>query len=297
MKPMRSCAPTESYPVQFPCLVSLKIDGIRIVKHEGKALTKSLKPVPNKTIARWVEEHLFDGADGEIISGPPNSEKVYTETFSAVMTVGGEPEFAVYLFDLHDQPNLYATERMKLLQHKVARLPDEVRNKVVVVEKMLVYNKETLDSMFADALASGYEGLITQDPAGFYKHGRCTPKSATQMKLKADEESEGEIISLYEALHNINEAFVNDVGESERSTAKDGMIPKGTLGGFVLKDVKTGAVFNCGGGKLTHAERQAVWDTRTSFIGKLVRYKHLNIGVKDAPRHPRWIGWASELNL
>lgn len=297
MKPMRSCAPTESYPVQFPCYASYKIDGIRIVKHEGKALTKSLKPVPNKTIARWVECNLPDGVDGEIISGQPNQEDVYTKTFTAAMTIEGTYEFSIYLFDLHNLPKAYATERYNALKSLVSNLSDPVKAVVKVVDKRVLNTQAEFDAMYAEALDLGYEGLVTQSLDGLYKHGKCTPKEGTQLKHKADAEEEGRIIALYEAMQNGNIAYTNEVGETKRSTDRSGLAPKGTLGGMTLEDVKTGVVFNCGCGKLTHEERQEIWNNQQGTLGKLVRYKFLTIGVKDAPRHPRWIGWASELNL
>ena len=303
MKPMRSCAPTESYPVQFPCYGSYKIDGIRIVKHEGKALTKSLKPVPNKTIARWVEHNLPDGVDGEIISGPPNQADVYTKTFTAAMTIEGAYEFSIYLFDLHNMPKAYATERYNALKSLVSNLSDSVKAVAKVVDKRVLNTQAEFDAMYNEALALGYEGLVTQSLDGLYKHGKCTPKENIQLKHKPEEDADFRLVGIYEAMHNGNDAFTNEVGETSRSTHQEGLTGLGMVGGFEAVDVETGIPFKVAPGKLSHADRIAIWQDWLKepgkWVGKLGKYRCMGYGTmtNGRPRHGRFYAWRHESDL
>jgi DNA ligase-1 len=305
MKPMRSCAPTESYPVQFPCYGSYKIDGIRIVKHEGKALTKSLKPVPNKAIARWVECNLPDGVDGEIISGQPNQEDVYTKTFTAAMTIEGTYEFSIYLFDLHNLPKAYATERYNALKSLVSNLSDPVKAAVKVVDKRVLNTQAEFDAMYAEALDLGYEGLVTQSLDGLYKHGKCTPKEGTQLKHKPEEDRDFQVTGIYEAMHNGNDAFTNEVGDTARSSHAENLTGLGMVGGFYAIDVESGVDFKVAPGKLTHDERVSIWKEYqadpASWIGRFGKYRAMGYGTmtNGRPRHGRFYAWrdATDLSL
>ena len=302
-KPMRSVALDDKYPVQFPVLGSYKLDGIRIVKHNGKALTKSLKSVPNKAICRWVEQNLPDGVDGEIISGPPNVETVYSSTFTAAMTKEGEFEFKLYLFDLHNEELMFAIERYRKLQNIVRSLPVAAAERVVVVEKKLLHSMEEVEQMYSEALENGYEGLILQDPTAFYKYGRSTAKAGTQLKLKPEEDFEFEVLGAYEAMFNGNEAFTNEVGETARSKHQENLVGKDSLGGFFAKDCASGVEFKVAPGKLKHDERDALWAqwlaNPDSLIGRIGRYRCMGYGemANGRPRHGRFYGWRDRSDL
>lgn len=302
-KPMRSVAPEDKYPIPLPTLASFKLDGIRIVKHQGRALTKSLKPVPNKALATWVETHLPDGVDGEVISGPPNVESVYTATFKATMTKEGETDFHIYLFDLHNEERLYAIDRYNKLADMVSTLPEAARSKVVLVQKRLLHTMEEVEAMYGEALETGYEGLILQDPVGLYKYGRSTAKVGTQLKLKPEEDFEFQVLGAYEAMFNGNEAYINEVGETARSSHQENLVGKNSLGGFHAKDLVSGVEFKVAPGKLTHAERDALWrlwqTSPDQLVGRIGRYRCMGYGemTNGRPRHGRFYGWRDVTDL
>ena len=80
--------------IRYPVLASPKIDGIRCLIVNGKAVTRSLKPIPNEHIRSMLEKYAPDGADGEIVVGDS-----FNATTSAVMSRDGEPEFTYFIFD------------------------------------------------------------------------------------------------------------------------------------------------------------------------------------------------------
>ena len=291
-KPMRSCEPTDKYPVQFPCYVSRKLDGIRVVKYEGKARTKSLKLLPNRHASAFVEAHVPDRMDCEIIVGPPNLQTTYNTTLSGVMTIAGEPEFTLYAFDIADSEAGYTHERIERLRQACLGIPN-----IVIVDQILCHNAEQLEQLYEQFLEEGYEGLIARSPNGIYKYGKCTPKEAIQFKVKPHADEDCEILEVHEGRTNQNEAFVNELGGTARSTDAEGMVPNGMLGYFIARDVKTSTVFRLSPGKLKHAERVAILQNPQEYIGRFAKYRSMDYGVKDKPRQNRWYAWRHEADV
>jgi DNA ligase-1 len=275
--------------LSFPKLVSTKLDGIRCVTRYGDALTRSLKCIPNSHIRERLAP--YPGLDGEIISGLPNDPKVYSNTYSAVMTEVGAPQFVFYVFDLTDcHQGISFSERYKMLQQR--QFPSWIQ----VLPQVEVTSREQLMAEYARHLEDGYEGAIIRNPNSTYKYGRATAKSQDMLKVKPFADREAVITGLFEAMHNANEAFTDELGRTVRSSHKENLEGLGMLGGFHARDTETGVEFDCAPGVLTHAERKQIWDAQAA-VGKTLVYRSLLIGVKDKPRHPRFKGWRDKIDL
>lgn len=292
-KPMRSCAPDEKFPVTHPKLASMKLDGIRVCKFEGKTRTKSGKPLPNKHIRSFIEEWVPEGYDMEGISGDPLAPDCYKKTYSAAMSFEGTPEFTLYVFDVCDDLTSTAVERLARVQVLYDALPVGVKRHIVVVPQQTVNSAEEEDALYEAMIEQGAEGLILKDPNGLYKYGKSTAKEQTQLKRKPDEDDEALIVGVYEGEHNANAAFKNEVGETKRSTHQENKVPNGRLGGFNC--VKDGIDFKVGPGKFTHEELKTLWDEHLAspgcHSGKYIKYRSLGYGVDKRPRHPRALGF------
>lgn len=105
------------------------------------------------------------------------------------------------------------------------------------------------------------------------------------LKVKPFEDAEGRVIGWYEEQENTNEAKREVTGKLKRSSAKSGKVNKGTLGGFILEDVKSGVEVRVGGG-FTKQQRIEYWKIKETLKGMLVKYKKQKMGEKDKPRHP-----------
>jgi len=298
-KPMRSCAPEEKFPITFPKMASLKLDGIRVCKFEGKTRTKSGKPLPNLHIRKFIEDSVPEGFDMEVISGDPLAPDCYKKTFSAAMTIEGEPEFTLYVFDCCNDLKSFALERFRNISAAYAFLPDHIKAKIRVVEQRFVHNQAEVDDLYSEVLESGAEGLILKDPTGQYKYGKSSSKQQTQLKLKPDADDEALIVGAYEGLTNNNEAFTNEVGETKRSTHAENKTPNGRLGGFNV--VKDGIDFKVGPGKFTHDELKVMWDAyvldKSTLEGKYIKFRHLGYGADVRPRHPRALGFRDVIDM
>lgn len=278
-------------PIKFDKFVSTKLDGIRLVTPDGQPLTRSLKRIPNIQVAAELSHPDFQNLDGELIVGPANAEDVYRRTYSGVMTQKGTPDFTYYVFDDISDLSLTFDKRLDKLHSR--KLPHWVK----ILDQVRVSSQDELDSLYEKNLQEGFEGLILRNPGSMYKFGRCTGKSQDSLKLKPFADAEAVVIAVYEAEENLNEAFINELGYLDRSSHAENKVGKGMVGGFVVKDVVTGVEFNCSAGSMKHSERIDVWNLRSAVVGKLITYRHMTVGVKDKPRHPRFKGWRSALDM
>jgi DNA ligase-1 len=278
--------------LQYPVYVTPKLDGIRCLIKDGVALSRTLKLIPNKHIQEWANYYYADleGMDGELIVGSPTSSTVYRDTNSFVMSYDKRGEFTFYHFDYWDDTKR-PYER---------RVVDELEWKgnfqsYSPLDVQSVDNKQELLDYEEVCLEQGYEGIIIRNPKGLYKYGRCTIKEANAFKLKRFEDDEAVIIGWEEEQHNGNNAEINELGRTKRSTSLSGLSGKESLGAFICK-TRDGVEFKIGSG-YDSADRKLFWKNKSDLLGCIVKYKHFPIGVKDKPRHPIFLGFRDPIDL
>lgn len=280
--------------IQYPVYASPKLDGIRCSIVDGRALSRTLKQIPNKHIFNQLSQPHFNGLDGELIVGSPTSKTCYNESVSGVMRHEGEPAYTYYVFDWHDIPEATYRHRRDCLLGAFGRWNKD--SQICLLEQNLLHNEAEMLAYEAEKVAEGYEGIILRHPESPYKFGRSTVKEGYLLKVKRFEDSEAVIIGFDEEMFNGNEAEVNELGRTKRSTAAAGLVGKGTLGAFIVRDVVSGIEFSIGTG-LTALQRADFWDRRERLVGGLVKYKFFAVGVKIAPRHPVFMGFRDKKDL
>lgn len=269
--------------LRYPLLVSPKLDGVRATFVDGQLLTRSLKPLANPKVA----EVITHGSplDGELIVGDPRDQSAFRETMKVVSSHTADVhDLRFYVFDAVSEHSFSAR---LAAAHKVI---EESGDRFVPVPHVFVDNECELLHMEDVTLAEGYEGLMLRDPQGRYKMGRSTVSEGSLLKLKRRLQSEAIVVDVVEQLHNANEAKLDNLGYTERSSHKANKIPTGVLGALVVKDVRTGVEFNVGTG-FTAAERDELWKKRHVLLGMQITYEYLPVGVKERPRHPVFLGW------
>jgi DNA ligase-1 len=270
----------------FPKLASVKLDGIRAVTKFGSLLSRSLKPIPNNHIRELLSKH--PDLDGEIVFGDPTSKAVRRLTNSAVRSFEGEPVITYYVFDDLSTDGTFE-QRLQILNAR--ELPDYI----VKVEQRLIESQAELDSLYAQVLEEGHEGLILRNPKSKYFHGRCSLKSQDSLKLKQFTDSEATVVEVYEAMHNNNVAFTNELGRTARATNKENLTGSGMVGGFVVND--GGVEFRVSAGVLTHKERETLWLKRESIKGLTITYRHFEHGKKDKPQFGRFYSFRESFDM
>lgn len=276
-------APAELDKLRYPLLVSPKLDGVRAIVKDGVVLSRSLKRIPNEYV-----QTLFSGYehfDGELIVGKPTSKTCYTDTVSGVMRVTGTPNVWFYVFDHVQFPRRTYFERRPQL---------EDADGLVQVSQHVVHSLDELLKWEEVHLKMGYEGLILRDPDAPYKFGRSTTKEGYLLKLKRFTDAEFEVVGFEERMKNENEATTNELGRTKRSSHKAGKTGRGDLGALVLKH--PAGTFNCGTG-FDDALRAEIWANRNSYIGRLAKVKHFDVGAKTLPRHPVFLGFRDVRDL
>jgi len=278
----------------WPKFVSPKLDGIRALVIDGVVVSRSLKPIPNPTVQERFGHERFNGLDGELIVGSPTDPNCYNNT-QAVMRKAGFVDAKFHLFDDFTIPDLGFRLRLESVRDWHRRCEEA---HVEIVPHTLMANAAAVQEMYDMYLEQGFEGIMLRDPKGVYKFGRSTDKEQILLKHKPLADSDAIVLDVFEQMHNTNEATTNALGRTERSSHADGLVGKGTTGGFVARDIHSGIEFNVGIFKgATDEDRKEWWRAKSEIVGKHFKYQSLSIGVKEKPRHPRWISWRSELDI
>lgn len=264
--------------LKFPLYVSLKLDGIRCLVKDGKALTASLKPIPNRFTREFLEsDPAFEGFDGELLLREPCEFNLIS---SAFMSQDGEPDFVYHVFDLHKTFGAPFEQRLWSLQDR--RMPE----RSCMVVHVRCENPQTLQRVEDFALANNYEGVMLRRPDLPYKFGKASIKQGHLLKRKPMDKSEAIIYGFEEGEENTNEATLNERGLTTRSSAKEGKIPNGTLGKLLVRNKRFGD-FKIGTGKgLDFPLRKAIWADQQGYIGRIIQFSFQEMGTLDKPRIP-----------
>lgn len=283
--------------LRYPKIASPKLDGIRCLKLNGRALSRSFKPIPNIYVRECIEKStLPDGVDGELVLA--GGEK-FNSVSSAIMSHEGRPDFKYVLFDRLTGCNTS--------QEFVTRLADlsgleyiiEMPWFVEVLQQKYVFGPLELEAYEEQCLNNGYEGVIIRDPLSPYKCGRSTLREEYMLKLKRFVDSEARIIGYEEMMHNDNPAFEGELGQTKRSSCQYGQTPAGLLGALIVRDLVTGIVHKLGTG-FTMEDRAKLWAMREEFTENspwLASYKYQVHGVVVKPRSPVFKGLRHILDI
>ncbi len=287
-KPLLAVA-AEIENIKFPVIASPKLDGIRCLKVNGKVVSRNFKPIPNKYIRTILEKILPDGADGEIIVGD-----TFQDVTSGVMSFDGEPNFTYHMFDyVKDSLDKPFIDRLKDMENWIFGyyLSTDDR-KIKFVESVLINNQKQLDELEERYLKLNYEGVMIRSVDGRYKCGRSTVKEGILLKIKRWQHSEARITGFGEKMRNENEATIDALGHTERSTHKEGMVPADTLGKIFGEDIHhpEWGQMRFGSG-LNDELREKIWSNQEEYLGKIIRYKYQEPGMKDKPRFPIFEGF------
>lgn len=274
----------------YPIYMSPKLDGIRVIVKDGQVLSRSGKLIPNLFIQSLFKD--YHGIDGELIVGSPVHPNVFQITTSGVMSIEGTPNIKLYAFDSWNAEGGIDERYTRLLYITKGSFTANIE----IVPQTIINSKEELLKFEEDCLQTGYEGAIIRYPNAKYKNGRSTIKEGALLKLKRFKDSEAIILGMEPLLRNHNEATKNALGHTERSSHKDNMIADDLLGSLHVQDCTTGVEFSIGSG-FTEEQRRDIWSRQAELIGSFVKYKYFEVGVKDKPRFPVFLGFRDKRDI
>lgn len=287
--------------VVFPCFYQPKYDGVRALNLDGKLVARTLKPHNNRYITEKYSKPEYKGFDGEMILtelGPCHPD-VCRETSGAIRREHGEPDVTWYVFDYitEETINLPYSDRFGLLEEYVEKLNDP---SIKVVTTSTCFSMEEFEELDSHALELGYEGSMLKSIKAKYKEGR-SDKYMQVWRVKRFIQEECLVTSIEEGNSNQNEAKINELGHTERSSHQENMQPNGQVGkihGILLKDVKdpvTGKILITKGtniivgpGEMSLRDRIYIFENQDIIMNKVIVFKMFPKGIKDKPRFPTY---------
>jgi DNA ligase-1 len=287
--------------LQYPLMVSPKLDGIRCIVRDGVVVTRNFKTLPNRytrgileTCSREFPEYTWDGELmlGAVTSSLNRGPEEFGKVQSAFMSFEGEPTFCYNIFDCVKDASI-----LTAYQHRFHRVIEQLDSGHKFFRIVPHYQANTPGELLQWAHAFvewGYEGIMVRHPNGRYKEGRSTLREQVLIKWKPLEDADGPIVSIEPLMSNQNTAEKNVFGLTERSSEKAGMVEQPMCGVLMVRHAN-GEVFGVGTG-LDQATRYDFWNRRTELIGKTVSYQFEGLGSNGKPRFPRFRGLRPEMD-
>lgn len=301
MKPMLASDVIEA-KLRFPLIAQPKIDGVRALNMLGTLTGRSLKKFKNQHVTNQFSISDCVGFDGEMAAWVETHPDLCRKTSSALGTIKGEPWIMWWTFDYVtvETKSLPYHQRLKWLTAEVERLKAEhhpVAPHLSVIPWRIVENQEELDAYDAENLAAGFEGTITRNINDPHKQGRSTPTEGGLGRIKRFIDFEFRITCWIEGNENQNEAQINELGQTFRSSHQENMVPNGMIGsmkaqvlGVVMHEGKVlfedGQEIIVGAGRLTHEERKLYFAHPEKLPSKIGKAQFFPKGIKDKPRFP-----------
>lgn len=274
-RPLLAATIEDLSEIQYPKMLSPKLDGIRCMIIGGQAVSRNLKPIRNRYVQAMLKG-VPDGVDGELIVGSSTGELVFNRTTSGVMSADGEPDFRFHVFD-----NFLFKDVFMMRFRSLQMLRSD---RIIMVPHMSIYDEDALlntESMYLDA---GYEGIMLRSPTGYYKQGRSTINEQILLKLKRFRDGEARVDGFEEGVHNLNEAVLDNLGLTHRSMHKDNKVGSKRIGTLLCTDLETNEPLVVSPGRMTVDERIKYFNNPKLIEGKIIRYKTFDYGKVNASR-------------
>lgn len=268
-------------------MLSVKLDGVRVLNNNGQLLTRKLEVVPSQYLqARYGTSDLH-GLDGEMICGPATAEHVFHRSQSAVMSEEN-PDAENCRWILYDDFSLADYNYGYRYQSLCERFADNPR--IVVVPQKIITTLEQFVEFEQKAVEKGFEGVMGRtgsldEHEALYKFGEATLREGYLWKFKRFEDAEAILVGIEEQMVNNNVATRDKLGRMKRSSAKAGKVGAGMVGTLLARDVITGESIRVGSG-LTGKQRRDIWENFDDYKMKPFTYSQQKAGRKNKPRFP-----------
>lgn len=287
--------------LRYPIIAQPKFDGVRSLNANGTLTGRSLDPFTGYGVTDYFSLRDFKGFDGEMVLGPNplSTDRLCNRTSGAMGKFKGITEMADlhwWVFDDFTYPGMPYEERYELAYDRVTKL-DHPRIHIMPSDR--VGNRAKLDRLIAGHLNNGAEGTIVRNPLASFKSGRATQAGQELWRIKLWSHAEILVTEIIEGEQNNNEAKLNSLGQTERSSAKAGKVKNGQIGslrGPLLEDIRhpltkelllpRGTLVTVGSGEMSVAEAILWFQNPELILDHIATFKFMPHGMKDAPRMP-----------
>ncbi len=279
--------------LQYPVLVSYKLDGIRCIYKRSEILSASMKPIPNVRLKEKfknlkIKEYVIDG---ELYS----HDHHFTDHVSTFMSKDKPiPDgFKFYVFDVISLQEWNSGEYVSpyLKRYLDVCTFFEKDDFFVPHKHCNVNTRAQLQSKIDSAESKGYEGIMIRNPDALYKNGRATTKQNIIHKHKFWEDYDAKIVAVNELYGNLKdiEREYDETGHIKSVHSISLKEPKNTFGSFTCRiDDNPEKEINIGSWQgLTDELRDQIWRSPDQYINRWVRFKSMSVGEKHLPRIPK----------
>lgn len=272
--------------LRYPVLVTLKKDGIRALRLAGSLLSRTLKPIPNKSI---IERSLMlpGGFDMELWNPELSYDQIESIVMSREHPDSGKIQF--HILDWFLEGKSYSERCYKIREWCLKNSPPLTE----FIQPSPVNSPTILLRHFLLTEEQQGEGICFRTLISPYKQGRSTLKEQYLVKLARYVRQEVRIFGFIEQFENGNEDKYNDIGLMKRSSCQDKMYGKNTLGALKVETLDKGLQFTVGSG-ISDRLRKKIWDNRDTYFGALITIKHKPYGAKIKPRSPIFVGFRQQ---
>lgn len=293
--------------LKFPCWGMPKIDGVNAWCPSGAFVGRSMDPFPGFGITEFWSQERYIGLCGEMVLGnDPTAEGLCRTTTGALGRFKGvteRAEFTWWIFDFvgqdGDVKHLPYETRYNLAKDLVEMYGGPLR----LVPYDLIENIEQATALISRHLAEGYEGTIWRNHKAAAKEGKASAVGLQQyLRTKPWMDSEMLCTGFEEGNKNTNEAKKNTAGNTERSSAKEGLVPNGEIGallGILLEDIvspytgkplfKKGLPVRIGTGEMKVKEAKHLFENPDEIVNHIIKFKHFAHDVLNSPRQGTYL--------
>jgi ATP-dependent DNA ligase len=308
LAPNDAVTPESLKDIEYPYLASFKYDGFRAVCAGGDLVSRKWRDYGVHVKVRFhpvitacrTRRYVFDG---ELYS----EKREFHELQSMLSkTVNGDKlpaDVKYYVFDgmtaLEWNEGCLRTfeERLKFVREKVEA--ENLDDRVVIVEQVLVNNHEEALEYYQQALDNGHEGLILRKAKSLYKHNRATFNEGTMYKMKPENTVDCKLIG-YVPMKRMKEEFASDenrerelTGELKRTYKQEHLEEVDEIGSYII-ELPDGTT--CKATIEKGVDLGIDISNIRESLGKAVEVVYMDHGVKDKPRFPRIRRWREDLD-
>lgn len=286
LQPHKACD-AKLEKLKFPMLAMPKVDGVRALHINGQFQGRTLTRFANRNLGCF-SHPVLNGFDGELVYGDWTSQSLCRDTTSGTNTINGPSGegFVWYVFDDLSRPELKYLDRLYSVRERIRALHARGMHYIQPMPYEHITNLDECLVIHAKHVGRGFEGTILRSPFGLHKDGRATVSENAFLRIKDFVEEEALVLSVEEGSKNMNEATLDNLGHTKRSTHQENKVPNGMVGRLICKDLKTDQTITVAPGRMTHAERVLYFEQPHLIVGQYVKYKVMPHGRKDLPRFP-----------
>jgi DNA ligase 1 len=285
-----------------PLYAQPKIDGIRCLIVNGRAVSRKFLAIPNNHVRYILEAMgLPSGIDGELVTYTDSKlDEIYTIS-SKIMSEDGKPDFKYLIFDYAATDYLDHSFDFRyngMFPHDIVKANSQYLqtfhdNTQIVQHDSNVDTLLRVEQFFVEQ--QRWEGVMFRDVQSRYKCGRATLNGGELIALKRFKDGEAIVLGMEELMHNESGYDKDKFGRTKRSKLVDAKSASGLMGKLLVKDAVSGIEFSIGTGFTTEMRKDIFNNFNTKYVGCMLTYKYQAYGIKNLPRSPVFINWRKDL--